>query len=226
MISIGIIAEGFTDQLVIDQIVYGYFGNDDCHETRFLQPSRDTTDLAQHDTGGWGNLLNYCKDDKLMEGALTTSDYLIVHIDTDKLSEFSNQATGQEEPLKKLELCEKELSDLIKNEILDEYGHKVIFAIAVDSVECWLLPFHEIDPRRRKKGRTINCLNRLNEILEKQGKGQIVKGNKSYRDIYQELSQHLTKTSKLKGHAQHDVSFNRFYENLESRFSEIDPCAV
>jgi len=48
MVTIGLITEGITDQIVIENILMGYFDqNEDDIEFKELQPLRDNTDESQ-----------------------------------------------------------------------------------------------------------------------------------------------------------------------------------
>ena len=79
MPTIGVIAEGPTDQTVIENILLGYFEeSDDDTDIRFVQPSRPLGE----DPGGWG-LVFKSLERKDHEGALQFSDFLVIHIDTD-----------------------------------------------------------------------------------------------------------------------------------------------
>jgi hypothetical protein len=82
MAKIGLITEGITDQIVIENILMGYFdSNEDYIEFMELQPLRDETD-NKSGYGGWGKVLEYCESSKF-KGALQFHDYIIVQIDTD-----------------------------------------------------------------------------------------------------------------------------------------------
>lgn len=61
MASFAIVAEGITDQRVIDNIITGYFG-DDAEEpiVNYVQPLLDTTGAkAEPEPGGWGMVLKF-----------------------------------------------------------------------------------------------------------------------------------------------------------------------
>jgi hypothetical protein len=44
MYTFGIVAEGKTDQAVIENILYGFFDDDEPDAVQWLQPLRDKTD--------------------------------------------------------------------------------------------------------------------------------------------------------------------------------------
>jgi len=84
MVTFGLITEGITDQIVIENILMGYFDKDEDNiEFKELQPLRDETDENKaQNYGGWDKVIEYCGSSKF-KGALQFHDYLIVQIDTD-----------------------------------------------------------------------------------------------------------------------------------------------
>ena len=82
MTTFGLIAEGITDQIVIENILAGYFNNPDI-DVNFLQPLRDETDTnKQKNYGNCDNVIEYCKSVKFKE-AFQSNEYIIIQIDTD-----------------------------------------------------------------------------------------------------------------------------------------------
>ncbi len=79
MLKFGVIAEGPTDQTVIENILLGYFEDqEDEPDIRYIQPPRPLTETP----AGWG-LVFKSLERKDHEGALQYNDYLVIHIDTD-----------------------------------------------------------------------------------------------------------------------------------------------
>ena len=79
MLKFGVIAEGPTDQTVIENILLGYFEEqEDEPDIRYIQPPRPLTETP----AGWG-LVFKSLERKDHEGALQYNDYLVIHIDTD-----------------------------------------------------------------------------------------------------------------------------------------------
>lgn len=82
MPTFGLIAEGVTDHVVLENILIGYFNDPDLSmNIRVLQPLRDATD-ALHGFGGWYNVFEYCASTVFKE-AFIQNDYLLIQIDTD-----------------------------------------------------------------------------------------------------------------------------------------------
>lgn len=78
MTNFALITEGITDQIVIENILKGYFHKDDM-EFKELQPSKDNTDTNY---GNWLNVFEYCGSSKF-RGAFQYNEYIIIQIDTD-----------------------------------------------------------------------------------------------------------------------------------------------
>jgi len=82
MTTFGLIAEGITDQVVIENILIGYFNNPDIVVNPLL-PLRDETDKNRIENySNWLKVFDYCASSKLKE-AFQFSDYLIIQVDTD-----------------------------------------------------------------------------------------------------------------------------------------------
>ncbi|OAD20233.1 hypothetical protein THIOM_004082 [Candidatus Thiomargarita nelsonii] len=85
--------------------------------------------------------------------------------------------------------------DLIGKAIYEKHQDKIIFAISVHSIECWLLPLCYSDKRKAK---IVNCINTVDEKLKKSGmkiRLQNKKGEKnveSYREISEKYCKHKT----------------------------------
>lgn len=211
MKKFGIVSEGVTDQEVISNILYGFYNNPDIIINE-LQPLRDETDNKKSSNlGGWGNLLEYCKSD-VFKYAFQTNNYIIIQIDTDVCEEYGIS--------KKKETIDKEVDELIfdvSNKLIatigsdfyKKYQNRIIFAIAVHSIECWLLPIYYSDA---KKNKTINCLQTLNQALSK--KGFTIDAKKL--EYYEEITKVFLKRKNLEKYYPHNPSFNFFIERLKS----------
>lgn len=68
---------------------------------------------------------------------------------------------------------------LIGVDFYASYSSKIIFAISVDSIECWLLPIY-YQNQAKQASKTVNCLNALNQVLSKQESYTIDKKKPQY----------------------------------------------
>lgn len=220
MITFGLIAEGLTDQIVIKSILAGFFNRSDL-VVRSLQPeiNRDKS------YGGWTLVFNYCKS-KVFQESFQSIDYIIIQIDTDVLvdSENSNyniprrDENGDE--LTPQQLGEKVIEkfrDTIGENFYNKYQQRILFAISVDSIECWFLPLYYKDNRKSK---TQNCLDTLNRELAKKHNFTLDPNAKN-PEYYREISKQYSKQKVLMKHYAENPSLKIFIEEIQSRDIKI-----
>ena len=145
--DLAIVGEGVTDQAVLKTILLGYFKGVHPREPRIrsLQPDRDPPPGREwQEYGNWENVFRYLQEGR-HRGALQFSQYLVVQIDTD-CSEHPNFGVPRYvggSPVEVPVLVERVI-ERIRREIGEEdcrvYGGRLLFAVCVDSMECWLLP--------------------------------------------------------------------------------------
>ena len=147
-------------------------------------------------------------------GAFQFTDYVIIHVDTDQCDAPNFDVPKQENnvDLKPRELIARiveKLKEKIGDQVWELFGDRVIFAIAVDSIECWLLPLYA-DVRRRT--RYVHCLEPLNRAL--QTRNVIKHLSKNYRD-YEKISRPYAKQRTLMQHLKDNEGLEVFCENLQ-----------
>ncbi|RMG21052.1 MAG: phage tail protein [Bacteroidetes bacterium] len=148
--TIGLITEGITDQVVLEHILIGYFGEEP--DFIYNQPLRDATDVAkQGSMGGWAQVLAYCASGALKEG-FQFVDYYVIQIDTDTAHEYGISQQAQAEMMR--EAVKQKIIDVIGEELYTLYHARLFFAVCVNALECWLLPLYASGKR---KGATSNC---------------------------------------------------------------------
>ena len=215
MVSIGLITEGITDQIIIEHLLAIYFESEELN-IRILQPLRDETDIAkQGNTGNWLKVFEYCSSENLLD-SLNFIDYVIIQIDTDVCEEinFGISRIEQGHILTDAELFdkvkEKIISKFPKN-LLENYLNNIVFAICINSIECWLLPLYYND---KKKYKVVNCLNTLNQALEGVEGFTIDKNKKNYGDYYSIIANKYGKKSKIITKSLFNYSFTKFVESI------------
>ena len=216
MPSFGLISEGATDAQVIGNIVLGLC--DEEPSFREFLPITDATQRGQVASfSNWELVLNYCASHQFEE-AFQFVDFIIVHIDTDRCDDAKFGVSKQEngEPLLTRALIERvaqKLRDTIGPQVWEQYGHRVIFAIAVDSIECWLLPLYAPP---NKMGKAVNCLDALNTALRRKNKSAINPDDKKPRD-YDELSKSYRRAKELSKYKTKNESLAVFVEQLQAQ---------
>ncbi|MEG4012031.1 MULTISPECIES: phage tail protein [unclassified Microcoleus] len=225
MIIFGLITEGLTDQIVIEKILAGFFNSQNIEVTP-LQPKRNKDNQNKSQSGGWTLVFDYCHSKKFQE-SFRFFDYIIIQIDTDVLvdSENSNynipsrDDNGDEfTPQQLIAKVIEKFRDGIGEDFYNTNQQKIIFAISVHSIECWLLPLYYTD--KQKKGKCKNCLNTLSYELSKQHKFTIDKNAKN-PEYYREIAKQYGKHKVLMKHYQDNPSLKIFIEEIESRNIQI-----
>lgn len=210
MASFALVTEGITDQVVIEAILYGYY--DEEPDIVQAQPLRDETDEhRQGSFAGWEKVLEYCGQPHF-EQIFLTNDYAIVQIDTD-VAEHPNfgvalTAGGKDRPEADIIASAREvIIARIGAAVYAKYAARILFAIAVHSLECWLIPVIENTPAKRR--RIKNCAKHLGDALAKQD----IELKKESR-IYEKVVRPLLKRKNLDMHIEHNVSFKTFVASL------------
>lgn len=200
MAIFGLITEGPTDQIVIKNILIGLLDDDDLLVTR-LQPTFDETDINSVPShGNWHKALQYCES-QYFKDAVLSIDYVIIQIDSDV---FKTQQMPQEyqinlapniSPEETVTIIKEKIIDLIERTFYENYNQKIIFAISVDEIECWLLPIY-YQNQVAKASKTTGCLKALNDKLITEEKFTIDKKKKN-KDYYQKASKKYLKHKEL-----------------------------
>lgn len=222
MTTIGILSEGRTDQMVIEKVLLGFFDRADSLEINAFFPPVVPLP-GEPEEGGWTVLKRRLQDGHHRQ-ALKFNDYLVIHIDTDVCEEIGYEvsrrdpSTGIEldpEPLREAAIAR--LVEWLGPDFYAKYGHRLLFAVAVDTIECWLLPLLEDKPAKQRK--TTGCAAAVNAALKRVGRDSLGKGN-TLRRYADEAAPYLTrKTLLAKGRL--NPSLRAFLDELAERNIEI-----
>lgn len=218
--SFGIIAEGPTDQVVIDHILSGYFDDPD-FSLNELQPTRDESS-GLSELGGWTKVFEFCRSKNFIE-SFNFNHFIIIQIDSDVSEEvgFSVPKKQSGKDLSVPDLIEKIIEKLVEAigiDIYNEFKNRIIFAIAVHELECWLLPLYYANNKRSK---ITGCLGALNIELQKKNKFTIDAKKKNQR-YYQIISEPLLKRSAVLKCSKENPSFAYFIEKLDRITTEAN----
>jgi hypothetical protein len=216
VVSFALVTEGITDQVCLEAVLGGWYkGSDEEVEVNSLQPLRDTTDEArqnQESPGGWERVLEYCSSLEYLKSALEFNDYLIVQIDTDCCDHVnfgvSRSIDGREKSVG--ELIDDVVS-VIKSkmppQIIKAGEDCIFFAVAVDSLECWILPLYAYNKADSK--RTISCEKHLNQALNRKD----IRYEKTY-EVYRGITADLRNMRNIKKCQGLNQSFDIFLQSL------------
>ncbi|WP_377477236.1 MAG: phage tail protein [Microcoleus anatoxicus] len=213
MISFGLITEGLSDQIVIENILEGYFKNPDL-DIRPLQPERDKDDENKFTGyGSWSQVFAYCRSRDFQE-SFQFNDYIIIQIDTDTSQDYGipqQDENGKFTPEQLIEKVIAKFKQEIGEDFYSKFQQRIIWAISVDSIECWLLPLYY---KNNKKSKLEKCLGTLNRELGKQHGFTIhAKKPEYYREISKQYSKHKT----LMDCYQDNPSLKSFVVDIESK---------
>lgn len=221
MPSFALVTEGLTDQIVIENILFGFFDDPDM-SVNILQPLRDETDRNRTiSPGNWHQVLEYCASERF-KGAFQFNDYVIVQIDTDVAADYGVSERGEEgNELSVEDVIERVKATLIERigqGFYETYSRRILFAVAVQSIECWLLPLLFSD---NKRGKTANCLGTLNQGLTRKKSFSIDPNNKR-PEYYETISGDYTKHKKLMAVYGFNPSLKAFVNDLEETATPTD----
>lgn len=211
MLKFGLACEGATDQAVIENILCGFY-NDKAlrQEIKAFQPLFDATQQKQleGEFGGWEILLEYLTTKRFRQDVIN-NHYMIIQIDTD-ISEHPNFGVLQHN-LSTQELIEKVIERLIiqidnKKPFYVKNKEKIIFAISVHSLECWILPIY----KKYKTEKITGCI----EALDPKTKNENYKKNYKNYDNYLKISKPLLKNKDLLKISSKNSSFEIFINCL------------
>lgn len=208
---IGVIYEGATDYKVIENILVGYLGEDN-FDLKQIQPNLDATD-TRINHGGWEKVLIRCSSPIFVQD-LDNHDFIVIQIDTDQIFIHQN-FSGINTNLPYADLYNeiiKRFEQIIGTQIYNKYRNKIIFAISMYTIECWLLVLHCKD----KQDAIKNCLDRLHKCLQK-GNSKINPNSKKPKE-YDYLSKDFNKRKNLIANYKLNPSLESFVNELNEKF--------
>jgi len=216
MPTFGLIAEGATDQQVIQAILDGVFDPEEIDTRPFLPIADQTFQHQVQNFSNWQLVLEYCASPKFEE-AFPFVDYVVVQIDTDKCDDpkfgVRKEEGGQSLPIQEIiTRVAAKLKDQIGQAVWDKFHDRILFAIAVETTECWLLPLYAAE---RDKGRHLNCLDVLNRCLRRKNRDTINPAAKKPR-YYAELARPYSKRKELIKYFEENASLHHFVARLET----------
>jgi hypothetical protein len=151
-----LVTEGKTDQIVLSTLLSQTFLNCDRNAFQYLQPNIDNTNKETTSEGGWRQVNLWCLrnppavrqalfKDGLFTTTLSSTTYkaLIIHLDGDLCdkADFKDSHTLNEADfdLQQVEGRSQYLSAVLQHWLNTEIEEPIIFALAIESIETWLL---------------------------------------------------------------------------------------
>jgi hypothetical protein len=219
-----LITEGVSEQKIIKHILNKYF-KDKEPIINPIQPK--LLNDKQETIGGWNEVLKYCEREGELKAILIENEYLVIQIDSDQCQQtpFDISHSKQDNTTKSVEelhrgIVEK-LRGLIKPEIMETYSGRILFAISIHTIECWLLPLYYTN---NHKSNTTSCMEKLNtEITKRNINGISSAGKNSPQAIksYDSILKNWKKKEEIVDSSAHNAGFSKFVESMESLKDKI-----
>lgn len=219
MPTFGLITEGVTDQHIIRAVLDGFFDPEEVDIRHFLPIVDNTYKHQVQNFSNWELVLVYCASPQFVE-AFSFVEYIVVQIDTDQCDDprFGVQKHEQGKLLPPDEIVQRvaaKLQERIGDAVWNKFQERIIFAVAVDTIECWLLPLYAAG---KEKTKTLNCLGSLNRSLQKKNFFPINPQAKEPRR-YADLARPYSKRRELMKYYNENPSLAVFVERLQAIFS-------
>ncbi len=150
--------------------------------------------------------------------ALQFNDYLVIHIDTDMQEETGFDVSRREKG-KELSVSDRvdRVITRLKREMSAAFyqanAHRILFAIAVDTIECWLLPLLYGD---NKAAKTTGCLESANNALRRKDQDALSAGENKFIRAYEQASSGYRKRKRLIEAHDRNPSLQLFFTQLET----------
>jgi hypothetical protein len=208
MRKFGIVGEGITDQITIENILCGFFKN--------IELDDEFDYLPSNKKGGWSAILKYLALEDFRNDMLN-NEFIVLQIDTDVSNDFDVphiDENNNELTVEKLvtNVITKLITKINEGQLgfYGDYANKIIFAISVSSLECWLVA-HYAAYYIEKVISHESCF----DELRKQKFPNNFQVAKSYSK-YDTLSQPFLNPDNIHIVAQKSPSFHLFIQQLQT----------
>jgi len=207
LLKFGVIAEGVCDQIVIENILIGCFPESEPVVIPF-HPPQDPPGSP----GGWTRVFNSLARGDVQQAFSNHCNYVVIHIDTDVQEEAGFDVPRCKDVAERVKRVVARLEKEIDPSVLQAGRERILFAVAVDSIECWLLPLlYDND----KSGKTTGCLGAANFELRKRKEDGLGSDDKKFPPAYESASKDYRKQKKLRSCVGKNPSLRIFVEGID-----------
>lgn len=219
--NVALITEGVSEHRVMKHIISKYLKDIDV-DINQIQPRVENNKQATD--GGWNEVLKFCASIE-MKTIFGFNDLAIIQIDTDLCETYPfsiphTSSNGQPKTYEQLynDVLAKLISQ-VPSDIYEKYRDKIIFAICIHSIECWLLPIYGRTAADRSS--VANCVSKLNTALARKNMYTIPAAKNSANGIkaYNELLKGIKKVDLTIASGIH-YSLRKFMEELNKRLED------
>lgn len=218
--TFALITEGALEHGIIKHIITKYFKNE-LVETEINQIQPRLINGKQDNAGSWNEVLKYCERQNDLKAIFVENDYLIIQLGTDQSQQhpFNISHTKRDNSNKSdielhADIVDK-LKNLISPEILNKHGNKILFAICIRTIECWLLPIYY--PNNHKSA-TTTCLDKLNTELRKKDIHILTtqdKNSVTSKRTYDTILKNWKRKQDIINASQYNIGFNSFIQSMD-----------
>ena len=208
--KIGIVSEGVSDYFILRHILERYLKEKDVYAIP-LKP-KVTSKNKQEGFGTWQGVFDYIKgdDNLIVEAVKEGCEFVVVQIDTDVSLQY-----GVENNLDDKDAFWNAVkAKLVESVHPDFPKEKLIFAICIQEIECWLIPF--VSSNQNECENTDRCLNIVNKHIRTQG--SIDKDNKNCpqaQKLYGFILSQKRKPKEIGDCSQFNYGFAKFVEQMD-----------
>lgn len=207
-----VVGEGKTDYKILKNLLIGFFNNKNLPVTRLLPKENEPV--------GWGNVFKYLSTEEFRNG-VENNDYIVVQIDTKECADWEERIPNIGSDTTRID----EFVQSVKNTLIERIGldfyrtneRKIVFAITIHEIECWLLPF--ITTNKAHFSKMVGCENAVEKIANKQG-FSIHQKNYQEGKHYDDLSQGMKNRKQLLEKSKLNPSLGLFINILIENFGE------
>jgi hypothetical protein len=220
--TFALITEGASEFNILKKIVSVLYKNEDpiCNP---IQPKLEDSG-KQDGAGGWNEVLKYCEREEELKSIFVENDYLIIQIDTDQ-SQQQPFNVAQPNGIKDdalVNAVRDRLCSSLPESVRTNYLNRIIFAVCVQTVECWLLPIYFVDEKANLRKSTLTCLDKLNRELKRLNKKTIPAASKNSAHsiiAYKEAMSDWRKANDVIKSARSQHSLKLFIEEISNKVS-------
>jgi hypothetical protein len=225
MLTIAIVAEGPTDHVILENILYGFSNDPDLNFTPLHPAVNNYGNKIVFENGGFDRLIKFLGTQRFKEG-LPLSDLVIIQIDTDVCEQFGVSKFDQNgeaiEGDKILEAIKIKLIENIGSDFYQEWEHKIVFAISEEMIECWLLTlFYKGVNESKESSSNENCIKLINQKLKAKKPKRFIDPNNKQKEIYDIISYDFSSHSKFKRLVNFNNSFKYFLDSLSTKYNNL-----
>lgn len=208
--KIGIVSEGVSDYFILKHIIERYLKEKDVY-TIPLKP-KISAQNKQVGYGTWQGVFDYIKgdDNLIVEAVKEGCEFVVVQIDTD----VSLQYGVENKPNEKEPFWNEVKAKLVESVHPDFPKEKLVFAICIQEIECWLIPF--VSSSESECQDTDRCLSIVNKHIRTQG--SIDKDNKNCsqaQKLYNTILSRKRKPKEIGECSRFNYGFAKFVEQMD-----------